>query len=128
MRCEEFFPNFSKLARKILGHFLCEHFLMKTVLGAISSNQSTLGAILARIFKEFAQIFRDFEKVFTNFAQISPDFVRILTKTFGGTLAPPAPQLPTPLVIAMSLDHIRSCNADVAIPMPKIWLLLYHYK
>jgi len=87
-------PN---LPEKILGHFLCERFLMKTVLGAISSNQTALGAIssnqtalgaissnqtalgaiFARIFKEFAQIFSDFAKVFTEFAQISLDFARI---------------------------------------------------
>jgi len=38
-------PN---LPEKFLGHFSCEYFLMKTVLGAISSNQSMLGVIFFR--------------------------------------------------------------------------------
>jgi len=65
------------LPEKILGHFVREYFRIKTVLGAISSNQSTLDTIFACIFKEFAQFFRDFTKVFTEFAQISLDFARI---------------------------------------------------
>jgi len=81
-------PN---LPEKILGHFLCEYFLMKTglsddlqkqglyvILGAIFSNQSTLGAIFNPISWDFAQIFRDFAKVFTDFTQISTDFSGIL--------------------------------------------------
>ena len=39
-------PN---LPEKILGHFLCEYFLMKTVLGAIFSNQTTLENLLEGI-------------------------------------------------------------------------------
>ena len=88
--CEGFFPNFPELARKFLAHFMCEYFLIKTVLDAIYSNQSTLsatssnqktfGVIFARIFKEFAQIFRYFGKVFTDFPGLSgiyPDFPQI---------------------------------------------------
>jgi len=47
----------------------------------IFSNQNTLGAFFANIFRYFAQIFRDFAKVFTDFAQISTDFARIFTKS-----------------------------------------------
>jgi len=39
------------------------------ILVAIFSNQSTLGAIFVRNFREFAQIFRDFAKVFTDFVR-----------------------------------------------------------
>jgi len=41
------------------------------------SNQSTLGAIFPRIFRESTQIFKDFAKAFTDFAQISTDFSQI---------------------------------------------------
>jgi len=34
------------------------------------SNQKTLGAIFARILKEFAQNFQDFVKIFIDFAQL----------------------------------------------------------
>jgi len=47
------------------------------ILGTIFSNQSTLDAIFACIFREFGWIFRDFAKVFTDFAQICLDFARI---------------------------------------------------
>jgi len=73
------FPN---LPEKILGHFLCEYFLMKTVfrmtsnkrkglhviLGAISFKSKHVGRHFACIFRDFAQIFRDFAKIFTDFA------------------------------------------------------------
>jgi len=41
------FARISNLPKKFLDHFMCENFLMKTVLGAISSIQSTLGAIFS---------------------------------------------------------------------------------
>ena len=72
------------------------------ILVAIFSNQSTLGAIFVRNFREFAQIFRDFAKVFTDFVRFPlilpwfsgslPRFHQI--KAFWGALAPPPP---TPL-------------------------------
>jgi len=92
--CEGFLPEFPQLARKIFGPLFVheDHILddlkKSVILGAISSNQSTLGAIFfkskhtgchffsnqsslgaifAFIFREFAQIFRDFAKVFTDF-------------------------------------------------------------
>jgi len=58
--------------------------------------KTVLGAIFARIFKDFVQIFRDFTKVFTDFARILKDFTQILTKSkLGGALAlpPPTPQV-----------------------------------
>jgi len=78
-------PN---LPEKLLGHFLCEYFLMKTVFcfdlqtnvfmwfwAPIFSNQSTFGSIFARIFREFARIFKGLR----SFSQILPKFLRILT-------------------------------------------------
>jgi len=47
---------------------------LRVSLGAIFSNQSTLGIIFARIFRDFAQIFREFVK----FSQILPRFLGIL--------------------------------------------------
>ena len=64
-----FARNFPNLPKKLMSRFLCEYFLIKAVfgmsskkglhviLGAIFSSQSTMGAIFACIFKEFAQIF-----------------------------------------------------------------------
>jgi len=40
-----------------------------------------LGAIFARIFREFAHIFRDFVKVFRDFAHILRDFAQSFTKS-----------------------------------------------
>ena len=54
---------------------------LHVTLGAIFSNQNTLGAIFACIFGVFAQIFRDFAKVFIDFVQISLDFAVIFTKS-----------------------------------------------
>jgi len=45
------------------------HAIVPT-LGAIFSNETTLGGRFARIFREFAQIFRDFAKAFTDFSRI----------------------------------------------------------
>ena len=67
---------------------MCKYFLMgwpqKKVFmwfcrrwASFFSNQTTLGAIFARIFREFAQICRYFAKVFTDFAQIFTGFVRM---------------------------------------------------
>jgi len=39
-------------------------------LGAIFLNQTTLGAISAQIFKDFAKIFKDFAQMFKDFAWI----------------------------------------------------------
>jgi len=47
---------------------------LHVILGAIFSNQITLGAIFAHFFMEFAQIFRNFTRIFR-------DFVRIFTKS-----------------------------------------------
>jgi len=44
------------------------------ILGTFFSNQSTLGAIFARVFSEFAKVVKDF-------AHISADFARIFTKS-----------------------------------------------
>jgi len=88
--CPNFPPNF-------LGHRLCiawsqilndlQKQRLHVISGAMFSNQSTLGAIFACIFRGFAQIFRDFARVFTDFAQIFlefaqifRDFARIFTK------------------------------------------------
>jgi len=57
------------LPEKNLGHFVCDFHV---IFGSNFSNQSTLGAIFARIFVEFAQIFRDFLKISTDFARIFP--------------------------------------------------------
>jgi len=46
-------------------------------LGAIFWSQTTLGAIFARIFRDFAQVFRDFAQIFRDIAQIFRDFARI---------------------------------------------------
>ena len=50
------FPN---LSEKLLGHFLCKCFLMKTVVGMTSkkSLHVIFGAIFTRIFIEFAMVF-----------------------------------------------------------------------
>jgi len=114
---------------KILGHFFCEYFLVKTglsddlqkqglyvTLGAIFSNQSTLGAISNPISWDFAQIFRDFAKVFTDFTQISTDFQGFCPsfhqiKTFEGALPPSAPQPPSnfiPLNFHLILISLRN--------------------
>jgi len=50
-------------------------------LSAILSNQTMLGAISSRIFKNFAQIFRDFAQIFRDFAQISKASAQISDKS-----------------------------------------------
>jgi len=81
--CEGFLPNFSKLARKVLGDFACKFFSLKDhedhfwddlqkrsscvflqTLGAILLNQTRLGAILP------------------GFSEILPRFLRILPQIF----------------------------------------------
>ena len=90
-----------KLPEKFLGHFLCDFHV---ILGAIFSNQSTLGIIFARVFMEFAQIFSEFSKDYhicctdfhwfcSDFQRFRPDFHQI--RTFGDALAPLSP---TPLI------------------------------
>ena len=109
---KDFCPNFLKLARKYLDHFLCEYFLMKTVFGMKKIFHVILHTLGATFFKpkhaghhfcgicrEFAQSFRGFAKVFTDFAQISADFADFQEfcpdfhhiKTFEGALAPSPP-------------------------------------
>jgi len=96
-------PFFEVQLREKVFHTCCMLFFQNSAhLGAIFLNQTTLGAICARIFRQFAQIFGDFAKVFADFAQIStffcsdfqgffPDFQQI--KTFWVHLHPltPAP-------------------------------------
>ena len=95
---KDFFPNFLKLAQKILGHFLWEYFLMKTVFGmkkvfmwfctcwgSIFSNQSTLDD---NVFKSkqigrhfcpyFPRVSPDFQRFCQGFHRFCPDFPRIL--------------------------------------------------
>ena len=97
---KDFCPNVPNLPENILIQSLCEYFLTKTAFQMTSkkkvfmwfwapffqikkswapcfSNQSTLGAIFARIFREFFKIFRDFAKVFRYFAQMFRAFVLI---------------------------------------------------
>jgi len=61
-------------------------------LGAIFSNQATLGTIFDSIFR-VCPGFMDLANIFIDFAQIFTDFLQI--KTFEDALAPPPP---TPLV------------------------------
>jgi len=123
---KDFCPNFPKLARKNFGpsavHCMRTEFRMSTkkqrlhvILGAIFSNQSTLGAGFACIFKEFAQIFRDFVKVCTDFAQtflefarIFRDFSRIFTKSrlLGVRLHPFTPASYTTGIISSLLSAL----------------------
>jgi len=58
----------------------------------VFQNQTTLGAIFARVFKWFAEIFSYFANIFKNFAQIFTECARIFRnfrqiKTFAGELA-----------------------------------------
>jgi len=94
---KEFCPNFPKFARENLGHYLWVHLHKQTGFWnnlqkrsscdpantgrhlfqskprwVPFSNQTTFGAILFPIF-------RDFAKVFTHFAQLSRDFAQIFT-------------------------------------------------
>jgi len=127
--CEGFCPKFPKLARKVYVRLLPTNFLPQKsflgmaskkrkkvfmccfcvflqTLGAMFSNQTTLGAICARLFRDCAQIFRDFSRIFKDFAQIFKDFAWIFrdfshifdkSKVLGVRLHPPTPPPPTPL-------------------------------
>ena len=96
MGASDFFLKFSKLARKNFGSLFVRIFSHENSFGNdlqkrssfdcghvgrhFFSNQSTLGAVSARTFRDFAQILRYFAKVsrvFTDFAQISANFARI---------------------------------------------------
>jgi len=46
-------------------------------LGAIFSNPTTLGAICAQIFRDFAKVFIDFTQIYTYFSRIFKDFARV---------------------------------------------------
>jgi len=75
----------------------------------------TLGAILARIFREFAQIFRDFVNIFTDFAQIFRNFARIFDKSkLWGALAP-SPPTPLDLPISSNLLFNFSKQASTVV-------------
>ena len=50
-------------------------------LGAILWKQTTLGATVVWIFREFAQIFRYFARIFRYFARIFRDFAQIFDKS-----------------------------------------------
>jgi len=88
---KDFCPNFLKLARKII--FLCmktafrmtsKKKRLRVILGAIFSNESTLGAISFKshtLGAIFARNCREFAKVFTDFARIFRDFNRVSTKS-----------------------------------------------
>ena len=59
-------------------------------LGAIFSNQTSLGTIFAQIFRDFAKVFTEFIQIYTNFARIFKDFSRIcnISKRSGVRLHP----------------------------------------
>ena len=59
-------------------------------LGAILSNQTSLGAIFAQIFRDFAKVFTEFIQIYTNFVRIFKDFSRIcnISKRSGVLLHP----------------------------------------
>jgi len=82
-------PN---LPENFLGHFLCGYFLTKSIFGAISSKQSTLGAICFQIKRRwapfllicssslprFSGILRRFSQILSRFLRILPGFSGIL--------------------------------------------------
>jgi len=63
------FPNLPKKLQKM--SLPTQEKSLHVIWSPFFSNQSTMGAIFARIFREFAEIIRGFTKVFTYFAQIS---------------------------------------------------------
>ena len=78
--CEGFLPEFPKLCLKSCCATFANKFSptksMKTFFGATSKSRSsfvfqqTLGAILARIFRDFTQMFKDFAKIFSDYSRI----------------------------------------------------------
>ena len=110
--CEEFCPNFTKLAWKFCASFayiLSPTKIMKTTFGVPSKKVSMCFSAnvgwhflksnkvrrhLAQIFRDFVQIFRDFVRNFKDFAQIFNE-----SKLLGYAFTPctGAPQAPTPL-------------------------------
>ena len=64
-------------------------------LGAIFWSATQLGAIFARIFRDFAQTFRDFVRIFKDVAKIFRYFAQIFneSKLLGLCLQPPHPCL-----------------------------------
>ena len=92
---KDFCPNFPKLARNIFGSLFVRIFSHEEHIGRqfpkakhvwrhLFSNQKTLDAIFARIFKElprFSGILRRFSQIFARFPWIFMDFARIFTKS-----------------------------------------------
>jgi len=81
------FARISNLPKKFLDHFMCENFLMKTVLVPFRQFKAPWAPFfqIKRCWAPFLLVFSGslprfsgiFAKVFTDFDQISPDFARI---------------------------------------------------
>jgi len=85
-------PN---LPEKILGHFLCEHFLKQAFFwDDLQTRSSCDSANVGRHFcPDFQEFCRGFHRFYPDLHRFCPDFQH--TETFGGALAPPPP---TPLM------------------------------
>jgi len=100
------FPN---LPEKLLGHFLCEHFLSRLSFGMTPKKRSSydsvnVGCYFFQIKLRWAPFLPRFSEILQRFSQILPGFS---IETFGGGLAPPHPAQ-HPRILQHS-DHTSTC-------------------